>query len=64
MKMYKEYCYFKDKDGLWKVLLPENQIFIVALDDSKEESQRKIVWKNNSEETCKRFIDWKCSVNV
>ncbi len=60
--MYKGYEYHKDKDGLWKVLLSNEQIFIVALDDSKNEGVRKINWKNNSELTCRKFIDWKESL--
>ncbi len=62
--MYKGYQYFKDNDGLWKVILSDKQTFIVALDDSKENGTRKIILKNNNEETCKRFIDWNEKVSA
>ncbi len=54
---YRGYHYFKDLDGLWKVLVNGSE-FIVALDDSKINSNKKINEKLNNEMTCKRFIDW------
>ncbi|MEA3515523.1 MAG: hypothetical protein U9R34_08665 [Nanoarchaeota archaeon] len=57
MGEYKGYKYFLDKDKLWKIILSDNHIFIVALDDSKTYGNRKIIWKNNNEETCKKYID-------
>lgn len=57
MKEYRDYKYFLDKDKLWKIVLDDNQIFIVALDDSKTYGNRKIVWENNNERTCKKYID-------
>jgi hypothetical protein len=60
--MYKGIQYFKDKDGFWKVHLGNDELFIVALDDSKECGRKTIVSSNNSEDACKRFIDWKLTV--
>lgn len=57
MKEYRGYRYFQDSDSLWKVIVGD-VIFIVALDDSKFISVRKIVWEKNNEETCKKFIDY------
>lgn len=54
---YKGMKYFLDKDNLWKVMINED-LFVVSLDDSKEESNRKINWKANKEQTCKKYIDW------
>ena len=58
MKTYKGYSYFLDKDGLWKVRLNTNSVFIVALDDSKFCGKRKIINSKNNEETCKKYIDF------
>lgn len=57
MREYKGYKYFKNESGLWTVILDRDSLFIVALDDSKAHGNRKIVWNNNNEDTCKRFID-------
>ena len=57
MREYKNYNYFLDKDGLWKVMLDKNHFFVVALDDSKLISNKKIAWNKNNEETCKKYID-------
>lgn len=56
MAKYKNHEYFLDKDGLWKVVIGD-ELFVVALDDSKEKGRKCIIWKNNSEECCKRYID-------
>lgn len=58
MKEYNGYKYFQDKDGLWKVVLGDNSLFIVALDDSKFCGYRKVVWEKNNEETCREYIDY------
>ena len=59
MKKYKEIKYFFDKnDKLWKIFLDQKRFFIVALDDSKNCGYRKIVQKNNTENNCKKYIDW------
>jgi len=56
METYKGYKYFLDKDGLWKVVLGDN-LFIVALDDSKSFGNKKIILDRNNKETCKKYID-------
>lgn len=57
MNKYKEYFYFLDEDGLWKVKLDEENLFIVALDDSKINGKRKLIEEKNNEETCIEYID-------
>jgi hypothetical protein len=57
MPIYRNIKYIKDKDLLWKILI-NNSIFIVALDDSKTNGNRKIIKSKNNEKTCKKFIDW------
>ena len=57
MKEYKGHNYFLDKDGLWKVILDRDRLVIVALDDSKLFSNRKIIDNKNNEKTCKEYID-------
>lgn len=57
MQNYKGYSYFKDVDELWKVIVNNSQ-FIVALDDSKLGSERKIIPSKNNKLTCKKYIDW------
>lgn len=57
MQKYRGLGYFKDTDGLWKVMI-DSQAFIVALDDSKTSGSRRIEPDRNNEDTCKAFIDW------
>lgn len=57
MKIYRNIIYFKDKDNLWKINY-NNNLFIVALDDSKLNSNKKIINSKNNEKTCKKYIDW------
>lgn len=57
MPEYRGMIYVKDQDGLWKVKT-NNDWFIVALDDSKNSGVKRVVWRNNTPEICKRFIDW------
>lgn len=57
MQYYKGYKYFLDKDKLWKVILENNHLFVVALDDSKMFGGKKIINRKNEEETCKKYID-------
>jgi hypothetical protein len=55
---YHGYRHFQDtEDGLWKVILDKNTVFVIALDDSKLCGLRRIIWKMNTEAHCKRFID-------
>lgn len=58
MNSYKDYNYFKDKDGLWKVKIGSNSLFIVALDDSKLNGIKKINYSKNNEQNCENYIDW------
>lgn len=57
MKTFKGYAYFQDKDGIWKVIVNNSHI-VVALDDSKINTNRQIIESKNNELTCKYFIDW------
>ena len=57
MKSYKGYNYFKDYDGLWKVIIDGDE-FIVALDDSKLSGKREIISKFNNEKSCRKLIDF------
>lgn len=57
MKEYLGYAYFKDIDGLWKVVVGDS-LFIVALDDSKINSNKIILASKNAEAVCKEYIEW------
>lgn len=58
IKTYKGLRYYKDKDGLWKVIHDNNSIFIVAWDDSKMTGRKNLVEEANTENTCKKYIDF------
>ena len=58
MKEYKGYKYFKDNDGLWKVVLNNHHFFVVALDDSKTNGRRKVYLSRNNAKTCREYINW------
>lgn len=58
MQSYRGYNYFQDNDGLWKVVLEKDIFFVVALDDSKFSGPKKIIIENNTEENCKKYIDY------
>ena len=61
IKTYKGMNYFKDKDDLWKVILDKDSVFIVALDDSKTCGHRRILEEANTENTCRKYIDFHTS---
>jgi NAD-dependent SIR2 family protein deacetylase len=58
MKHYRGCQYFKDKDGLWKVVIDAETSFVVAFDDSKLNGKKKVIWKKNTEDVCKKYIDY------
>jgi len=57
MALYQGYTYFLDVDDLWKVVLEDGILYVVALDDSKDSGRKKINQEHNTEERCMAFID-------
>jgi len=58
LKIYKGYHYFVDKNNVWCVASDNGGIFVVGLDDSKMCGYRKFIEEANTEENCKKYIDW------
>ena len=58
IKQYKKHRIERTTNGVIEVVSPNGSRFIVALDDSKTQGNRRYIKGANNVTTAKKYIDW------